>query len=137
MSLPVERSITVSAPQRVAQRSFSTSSSIELLTAELPMLALILTAKPRPMAIGSRSGWGGLGGGVSGGGGWPSRFAVVPSFRLFRLPLPDPPLAERGQPLPHVRPFRPAGVVHPEGRLATREGGFAGRHPDADRQSAV
>ena len=33
MFLPVERSITVSAPQSVAQRSFSTSSSIEELTA--------------------------------------------------------------------------------------------------------
>ena len=57
MFLPVERSITVSAPQRVAQRSFSTSSSMTLLTAELPMLALIFTAKPRPMIIGSTSGW--------------------------------------------------------------------------------
>jgi hypothetical protein len=57
MFLPVERSITVSAPQRVAQRSFSTSSSMELLTAELPMLALILTLNARPMIIGSSSGW--------------------------------------------------------------------------------
>src|ERR1043166_6442100 len=71
MSLPVERSITVSAPQRGAQRSFSTSSSIELLTAELPMLALILTAKPRPMAIGSSSGGLMLGGVIRGGGGHP------------------------------------------------------------------
>ena len=47
----------VSAPQSVAQRSFSTSSSIEELTAELPMLALILTRKRRPIAIGSSSGW--------------------------------------------------------------------------------
>jgi hypothetical protein len=56
MSRPVERSITVSAPQSVDQRSFSTSSSIEELTAEFPMLALIFTAKWRPMIIGSSSG---------------------------------------------------------------------------------
>ena len=57
MFLPVERSITVSAPQSVAQRSFSTSSSIDERTAELPMLALIFTWKRRPMIIGSSSGW--------------------------------------------------------------------------------
>jgi hypothetical protein len=57
MSLPVDRSITVSAPQSVAQRSFSTSSSIEDETAELPMLALIFTRNRRPMTIGSSSGW--------------------------------------------------------------------------------
>ena len=57
MCLPVERSITVSAPQRIAQVIFSTSSPIELLTAELPMLALIFTRKLRPMIIGSVSGW--------------------------------------------------------------------------------
>jgi hypothetical protein len=47
----------VSAPHKVAQRSFSTSSSIEEVTAELPMLALILTWKLRPITIGSSSGW--------------------------------------------------------------------------------
>ena len=57
MFLPVERSITVSAPQRVAHVIFSTSSSIDELTAELPMLALIFTKKFRPMIIGSLSGW--------------------------------------------------------------------------------
>ena len=57
MSAPVDRSITVSAPQSVAQRSFSTSSSIDERTAELPMLALIFTWKARPMTIGSSSGW--------------------------------------------------------------------------------
>ena len=36
---PVERSMTVSAPQRVAQISFSTSSSMLELTEELPILA--------------------------------------------------------------------------------------------------
>src|ERR1700694_3080693 len=57
MFLPVERSITVSAPQRVAQVIFSTSSCIDEETAELPMLALIFTRKLRPMIIGSVSGW--------------------------------------------------------------------------------
>ncbi len=57
MSLPVDRSMTVSAPQRVAQVILSTSSSMEEVTAELPMLALIFTRKLRPMIIGSVSGW--------------------------------------------------------------------------------
>src|SRR6266513_908297 len=55
--LPVDRSITVSAPHLVAQRIFSTSSSIEDATALLQMLALIFTRKFRPMIIGSDSGW--------------------------------------------------------------------------------
>ena len=46
----------MSAPHRVAQRSFSTSSSIEDETAEFPMFALIFTLKFRPMIIGSISG---------------------------------------------------------------------------------
>ena len=49
--------MTVSAPQRIAHTIFSTSSSIEEVTAELPMLALIFTRKLRPMIIGSSSGW--------------------------------------------------------------------------------
>ena len=57
MLAPVERSITVSAPQRIAQTIFSTSSAIDEVTAELPMLALIFTRKLRPMIIGSLSGW--------------------------------------------------------------------------------
>src|ERR1051326_8568480 len=57
MFLPVERSITVSAPHFVAQRIFSTTSSIDEATALLPMLALIFTRKLRPMIIGSDSGW--------------------------------------------------------------------------------
>jgi hypothetical protein len=57
MFLPVDRSITVSAPQRVAHVIFSTSSLIDDDTAELPMLALIFTRKLRPMIIGSVSGW--------------------------------------------------------------------------------
>ena len=47
----------VSAPQRVAHVIFSTSSSIEEDTAELPMFALIFTRNFRPMIIGSVSGW--------------------------------------------------------------------------------
>src|SRR6056297_1586274 len=43
--------------QRIAQTSFSTSSSIEEVTAEVPMLALTFTRKLRPMIIGSNSGW--------------------------------------------------------------------------------
>src|ERR1051325_7175225 len=57
MFLPVERSITVSAPHLVAQRIFSTSSSMLEATALLPILALIFTRKLRPMIIGSLSGW--------------------------------------------------------------------------------
>ena len=57
MFLPVERSITVSAPQRIAQTILSTSSATEEVTIELPILALIFTRKLRPMIIGSLSGW--------------------------------------------------------------------------------
>ena len=57
MCLPVERSITVSPPQRIDQVIFSTSSPMPEDTAELPMLALIFTRKLRPMIIGSDSGW--------------------------------------------------------------------------------
>ncbi len=57
MSAPVDRSITVSAPHRVAHVSLSTSSLIEEVTAELPMLALTFTRKLRPMTMGSDSGW--------------------------------------------------------------------------------
>jgi hypothetical protein len=56
MFLPVDRSITVSPPQRVAQVILSTSSLMEEPSAELPMLALIFTRKLRPMIIGSLSG---------------------------------------------------------------------------------
>src|ERR1051325_11063511 len=57
MFLPVDKSMTVSEPHLMAHRIFSTSSSIEEATAELPMLAFILTRKFRPIAIGSDSGW--------------------------------------------------------------------------------
>src|SRR6266508_964611 len=54
MSRPVDRSITVSAPHRAAQVSLSTSSAIDDVTAELPMLAFTFTKKRDPMIIGSR-----------------------------------------------------------------------------------
>src|SRR5205085_9686051 len=57
MCLPVERSMTVSPPQRIDHTIFSTSSAIEDVTALLPIFALIFTRKLRPMIIGSDSGW--------------------------------------------------------------------------------
>src|ERR1035437_9658451 len=57
MLRPVDRSITVSAPQRIAHTIFLTSSSTDDVTALLPILALILTRKLRPMIIGSSSAW--------------------------------------------------------------------------------
>ena len=56
MLRPVERSMTVSAPQRIAHTILSTSSATEEVTAELPILALIFTRKFRPMIMGSDSG---------------------------------------------------------------------------------
>ena len=50
---PVDRSMTVSAPRWTAVCSFSSSSSTLPVTAELPMLALILHATATPMPIGS------------------------------------------------------------------------------------
>src|SRR3954463_8237738 len=55
--LPVDRSMMVSAPHRLAQTILSTSSSIDEDTAELPMLALTLTRNRLPMIAGSDSGW--------------------------------------------------------------------------------
>src|ERR671916_804112 len=57
MLRPVDRSMTVSAPQRMHHTILSTSSAMLEVTAELPMLALIFTRKLRPMIIGSDSGW--------------------------------------------------------------------------------
>src|SRR4028118_1853108 len=57
MLRPVDRSMTVSAPQRIAQTILSTSAATSEATALLPVLALILTRKLRPIAIGSASGW--------------------------------------------------------------------------------
>src|SRR5207247_1745252 len=57
MRLPVDRSITVSAPHLVAQRSFATSSSTVDVTADVPMLAFTFTRNRLPMIIGSDSGW--------------------------------------------------------------------------------
>ena len=56
MSAPVDRSMIVSAPQRVAHTIFSTSSAIDDVTTELPMFALTFTANFLPMIIGSSSG---------------------------------------------------------------------------------
>jgi len=47
----------VSAPQRVAHTILSTSSAIELVTAELPNVGIDFTANALPMIIGSLSGW--------------------------------------------------------------------------------
>src|SRR5258708_435771 len=57
MLRPVDRSMTVSAPQRVAHTSLSTSSATDEVTIELPILALTFTSKLRPTIIGSDSGW--------------------------------------------------------------------------------
>ena len=57
ISRPVDRSMMVSAPQRVAHTILSTSSAIEDVTAELPMLAFTFTPNALPMIIGSASGW--------------------------------------------------------------------------------
>ena len=54
MSWPVDRSITVSAPKWTAVCSFSSSPSMSLVTAELPMLALIFVRAAMPMHIGSQ-----------------------------------------------------------------------------------
>src|SRR3546814_18331650 len=56
MLRPVDRSMTVSAPQRIDQTILSTSAATSLATALLPILALILTRKLRPIAIGSLPG---------------------------------------------------------------------------------
>ena len=50
---PVERSITVSEPSSTAILSLASSLSMSDVTAELPMLALILHLALMPMAIGS------------------------------------------------------------------------------------
>src|SRR2546422_790234 len=105
MSLPVERSITVSAPQRVAHVIFSTSSATDDVTAELPMLALILTRKLRPIAIGSDSGW--------------LTFDVIASE--------DPRPAQWRQAFGRRR-ARAAGVVQPDGVVAAGERHLGERH---------
>ena len=51
---PVERSITVSEPRSTAILSLASSLSTSEVTAELPMLALILHLALMPMPIGSR-----------------------------------------------------------------------------------
>ena len=48
--------MTVSAPQVILHRIFSTSSSMELDIALFPIFELIFTRKLRPIIIGSDSG---------------------------------------------------------------------------------
>ncbi len=57
MFLPVERSITVSAPQRMAQSIFWHSAAGEEVSEECPILAFIFTRNSFPIIIGSDSGW--------------------------------------------------------------------------------
>src|SRR6476659_6168266 len=57
ISPPVERSITVSAPYLTEYRSFSSSPSMSEVTAELPILELILHFDATPMHMGSRFLW--------------------------------------------------------------------------------
>src|ERR687893_144708 len=143
MSRPVDRSMTVSAPHFVAQVSLSTSSAAEDVTAEVPMLALILVRNRVPMIIGSVSGWLTLAGRVGGPqagavaarsgerlgarrAGAERRPAVVAQGRhpalvvLDVVPLVDPPGADRIETRVRVA-ARPAGVVK-AGR-----GGWGGR----------
>ena len=56
-AMPVERSITVSAPNRSARRSFPISASKPEESADVPMLALTLTENRLPITMGSASGW--------------------------------------------------------------------------------
>src|SRR5438046_2248935 len=101
MFLPVERSMTVSAPQRVAHVIFSTSSSMDEATAELPMLALIFTRNLRPMIIGSVSGWLTLAGRIA-----------------------------RPRDLGGGIGMGTARVVEADGRVSAREGDLADRHAE-------
>src|SRR3978361_357726 len=57
MLRPVERSITGSAPQQIPRTSLPTPSSTDEVPDELPIVALILVRKLRPMIIGSSSPW--------------------------------------------------------------------------------
>ena len=182
MFLPVERSITVSAPQSVAQRSFSTSSSIDERTAELPMLALIFTWKraaddhrlelgvvdvgrdDRPAARdlaphelgrqpfaqgdelhlrGDLAAPGVLELGDRAGAAEQRRAGDRPAPARDRRRSRRAGVLDRArrrsragaarQSLPHVAALRPAGVVHPERRLAAGERDLAHRHADAAR----
>src|SRR3546814_20105762 len=56
MLRPVDRSMTVSAPQRIDQTILSTSAATSLATALLPNLALILSRNLRPIDLGSPPG---------------------------------------------------------------------------------
>src|SRR5271170_7358818 len=77
---PVERSITVSAPKLTAVCSLSSSSRIFDVTAELPILALILHLVATPIPIGSSSGWLMLAGMISRPAAISSRISATGSF---------------------------------------------------------
>ncbi len=51
ISAPVDKSITVSAPNSIAARTFFNSHSLSLLTAELPRFALIFVRAAIPIPI--------------------------------------------------------------------------------------
>jgi hypothetical protein len=53
MFLPVDRSMTVSAPHNVAQRIFATSSSMDDATADVADVGVDLHTEVAPMTIGS------------------------------------------------------------------------------------
>ncbi|MNP06989.1 hypothetical protein D3C76_989960 [compost metagenome] len=80
----------MSAPQRVDHTSFSTSSSMEEVTAELPMLAFTFTRKLRPIIIGSDSGWLILAGIIARPAATSSRTNSGVMFSGRRAPNPSP-----------------------------------------------
>ena len=57
MSPPVDKSMTVSAPNLMQTSSLRSSPSTWLVTALLPMFAFTLQARAMPMPIGSRFVW--------------------------------------------------------------------------------
>ena len=54
ISPPVERSMTVSVPADSATLNFSSSSSINALSEDVPMLAFTFINRPSPMPQGMR-----------------------------------------------------------------------------------
>src|SRR5205807_284317 len=112
MSRPVERSITVSAPHRVAHRSLSNSSSIDDATEELPMLTLTFTRNPRPITIGSDA-----------------TRRHLPALDLLDVAACQHPRpAQRWQALARIA-ARPAGVVEPDGLVRWLERHLGEGHP--------
>src|SRR5436190_701334 len=142
MCLPVERSITVSPPQRIAHVILSTSSAMEEPRALLPMLALIFTRKLRPITIGSVSGWLMFAGMIARPRATSARTNSPVTSSGMAAPL-DPLRAQRRQPGADVDTGRrvgvgAAGVVHvhrrvrlgAEGRGRVRLRDLAHRHAD-------